>query len=167
MVAIPTGIISAGFVDQYSRVKRLSEYGSDQDVNFIKLRLAEQDPWRGRKIRDLELPRGLIVAAIQRQKGVVVPRGDVILETGDTLVLGAEAARDNQQIELREVVIQGKNPWIGEYIRDLDISRKTIIVMVRRKSEVLIPRGDLMLLEGDVLILYSQHHLREGDRVLL
>ena len=26
MVAIPTGIISAGFVDQYSRIKRLSEY---------------------------------------------------------------------------------------------------------------------------------------------
>ena len=28
MVAIPTGIISAGFVDQYSRIKRISEYGS-------------------------------------------------------------------------------------------------------------------------------------------
>ena len=27
MVAIPTGIISAGFVDQYSRLKRIGEYG--------------------------------------------------------------------------------------------------------------------------------------------
>ena len=98
MVAIPTGIISAGFVDQYSRVKRLSEYGSDRDVNFIKVRLAENDLWRGKKIRELPLPRGMIVAAIQRQKGVVVPKGDVVLETGDTLVLGAEAVRDDRQI---------------------------------------------------------------------
>lgn len=27
MVAIPTGIISAGFVDQYSRLKRIGRYG--------------------------------------------------------------------------------------------------------------------------------------------
>ena len=37
MVAIPTGIISAGFVDQYSRLKRMSEYAQEADVNFIKV----------------------------------------------------------------------------------------------------------------------------------
>ena len=35
MVAIPTGIISAGFVDQFSRIKRLSEYAGEQDIHFI------------------------------------------------------------------------------------------------------------------------------------
>ena len=35
MVAIPTGIISAGFVDQYSRIKRISEYGDEEDIHFI------------------------------------------------------------------------------------------------------------------------------------
>ena len=34
MVAIPTGIISAGFVDQYSHLKRISEYGQEEDVQF-------------------------------------------------------------------------------------------------------------------------------------
>lgn len=34
MVAIPTGIISAGFVDQYSRLKRIGEYGQEEDVHF-------------------------------------------------------------------------------------------------------------------------------------
>ena len=36
MVAIPTGIISAGFVDQYSRIKRMSEYGRESDVHLSK-----------------------------------------------------------------------------------------------------------------------------------
>ena len=39
MVAIPTGIISAGFVDQYSRIKRISEYGDEEDVHFIKIHM--------------------------------------------------------------------------------------------------------------------------------
>ena len=39
MVAIPTGIISAGFVDQYSRIKRMSEYGNESDVHFIRIQL--------------------------------------------------------------------------------------------------------------------------------
>ena len=45
MVAIPTGIISAGFVDQYSRIKRMSEYVNTEDVHFIKVHLAEGDSW--------------------------------------------------------------------------------------------------------------------------
>ena len=39
MVAIPTGIISAGFVDQYSRLKRISEYGTEADIHFIRIHL--------------------------------------------------------------------------------------------------------------------------------
>ena len=165
MVAIPTGIISAGFVDQYSRVKRISEYGDESDIRFIKLRLSERDEWRGRAIRDLHLPAGLLVAAIQRREGLVVPRGDVILETGDTLVLGAQSFRDDKQIDLKELVLKGQNPWIGEYIRDLDISRKTILVMVRRGGRALIPRGDLLLQEGDCVILYTQRHIRDAERI--
>ena len=39
MVAIPTGIISAGFVDQYSRIKRISDWGAEADVHFIRIHL--------------------------------------------------------------------------------------------------------------------------------
>ncbi|MEM5780126.1 MAG: ion transporter, partial [Lawsonibacter sp.] len=45
MVAIPTGIISAGFVDQYSRIKRISEYANEEDIHFIKVLLTTRDPW--------------------------------------------------------------------------------------------------------------------------
>ena len=47
MVAIPTGIISAGFVDQYSRLKRIGEYASEDDISFIKVRLRKKDAWVG------------------------------------------------------------------------------------------------------------------------
>ena len=87
MVAIPTGIISAGFVDQYSRLKRISEYAEEEDIQFIKVRLWKHDTWVGREIKDLCLPHGMIVAMIRRGKENVVPRGDVVLKSGDTIIL--------------------------------------------------------------------------------
>lgn len=160
MVAIPTGIISAGFVDQYSRVKRLSEYANETDIHFIKIQLAKKDWWSGHTIQSLGLPAGVIVAAIQRDGGIIVPRGSVELLPGDTLVLGARALGEDRHIDLKEMVLRSQNPWNGQRIRDLDISRQTIIVMVRRKGNVLIPNGDLILLEGDSIILYTQSHIR-------
>ena len=39
----------------------------------------------------LELPRGVIVAVILRGEQTIVPRGNVVLLSSDTLVLGAES----------------------------------------------------------------------------
>ena len=165
MVAIPTGIISAGFVDQYSRIKRISEYGHETDVHFIKVHLSQIDSWSTQTIQSLGLPSGLIVAAIQRGEQIVVPRGDVALCPGDTLVLGAESVGDNRHIDLKEVVLRRQNPWNGLRIRELDISRQTIIVMVKRRGGILIPNGDLILKEGDCVILYSQSYIPADNTI--
>ena len=165
MVAIPTGIISAGFVDQYSRIKRLSEYANEADIHFIKVSLSKKDSWAGRTIQDLGLPSGIIVAAIQRDGRIVVPRGNVELHPDDTLVLGAKSLGDDKHIDLKEMVLRSQNPWNGQRIRDLDISRQTILVMVRRKGNVLIPNGDLVLKEGDSIILYTQSHIRDAATI--
>jgi len=162
MVAIPTGIISAGFVDQYSRIKRMSEYAREEDIHFIKVHLTPKDHWVSQEIRSIGLPRGVIVAAVQRGQEVIVPRGNVILLSGDTVVLGAESYADDKHIDLKEVILRQHNPWNGQRIRDLDISRQTIIVMVQRKKKMLIPRGDLTLLEGDKIILYTQTRMTEA-----
>ena len=165
MVAIPTGIISAGFVDQYSRIKRISEYGAEADVHFIRIHLTPHDRWVNTAIRDLGLPEGVIVAAIQRGSGIIVPRGDVFLASGDNLVLGAESYEEDARIQLKEVVLQEQHPWNGHAIRDLDISRQTVIVMVRRRGRMLIPRGSLKLLAGDKVILYTQSHLPHAQDI--
>lgn len=158
MVAIPTGIISAGFVDQYSRIKRISEYGTSSDVHFICVHLTQKDAWAGRAIRELGLPEGIIVAAVQRGRETLVPRGGTVLRSGDSLVLGAGSYREDGRIELQEITLQPQNPWVGSSIRDLDISRQTLIVMVRRRGQTLIPNGGLVLLAGDQVLLYKQHH---------
>jgi voltage-gated potassium channel len=159
MVAIPTGIISAGFVEQDTRLKRLSEQASEYDLHFIKVQLQGNDPWVGKKIRALGLPSGVIIAAIQRRKEVVIPKGDVVLQDGDVLVIGAEFFKDDWHVELKEVHLRRHSPWNGMAIRDLDISRQTLIVLIKRRGTMLIPNGDMILREGDTVLLYTKSYI--------
>ena len=159
MVAIPTGIISAGFVEQDTRLKRLSEQASEYDLHFIKVQLQGNDPWVGKKIRSLGLPSGVIIAAIQRRKEVVIPKGDVVLQDGDVLVIGAEFFKDDWHVELKEVHLRRHSPWNGMAIRDLDISRQTLIVLIKRRGTMLIPNSDMILREGDTVLLYTKSYI--------
>ena len=55
-----------------------------------------------------------------------------------------------------EVVLLEKNPWNGQLIRDIDLSRQTIIVMVKRGNRTLIPKGSTRLQAGDKLLLHTK-----------
>lgn len=165
VVAIPTGIISAGFVDQYTRIKRISEYGDEEDIHFIKIHMEEGDKWIGQTLQQMSFPRGVIVAAIQRNERILVPRGSTKLMEGDVIVIGAEPYNNDQHIDLQEIVLGKQNPWVGEMIRDLDISRHTMIVMIKRRGRVLIPNGGMVLEEKDVVVLYSQKHIHHSHTI--
>lgn len=161
MVAIPTGIISAGFVDQYTSLKRRSEYGHEADMHFIKVHIKETDRWADMRIADLRLPSGVIIAVIKRGPEIIIPRGDIVLKVNDTVVLGAEPFDVHENISLKEMVLQDKNPWVGMRIRDLDISRHTVIVLVKRKNKALIPNGNMILQDNDRVFMYTQKHIKD------
>ncbi len=165
MVAIPTGIISAGFVDQYSIIKKRTEYGYEQDMHFIKINITEGDEWLGRKIAQLCLPKDVIVAAIRRKEEIIIPRGDIVIEEDDTIVLGAEPYDEVEKINLKEVVLKAHHPWTKQRIKDLDVSRHSVIVLIKRRNKTLIPNGNMMLLEGDRVFLYTKLHLENMKRL--
>ena len=156
MVAIPTGIISAGFVEQFSRIKRLADYAREEDLDFVAVELKENDVWVKKCIKDLMLPRGVLIAAVRRSGELIVPRGDVELRAGDRVVICAEALKDEQHVNLREVILGRDHEWNGCAIRDLDLSRQTYIVMIRRRGTMLVPHGSMKLAEGDTVILYGK-----------
>ena len=163
MVAIPTGIISAGFVEQYSRLKRISEYAREEDVQFINAHLTRQDRWAGMALKDIDLPSGVRLAAVRRGQEVLTPQDSLVLMAGDTLLLAAEAFTDGVRFDLKELLLQRHNPWLGQRLRELDISRKTVIVLVQRKKHMLPPDPELVLQEGDRLLLYTQMRLPDAD----
>ena len=157
MVAIPTGIISAGFVEQYQRLKTMGSYAEEENIHFIRVRLTERDSWIDKKISSLGLPRDVIIVAIQRKNETIIPRGDAVLCSGDILVMCAEKVKDVQPIDLKEIIIGEGHSWNGAAIRDLDISRQSFIFMIRRNGRAIIPRGNTVLKAGDIVLLYEKN----------
>ena len=83
------------------------------------------------------------------------------------LVLGAETFDHEEHIDLREVILRKQHEWNGQMIRDLGISRQTLIIMVKRKNKVLIPNGNLVLLEGDKIVMYTQMHMSNAHNITI
>ncbi len=165
VVAIPTGIISAGFVEQYSRLKRIGDVAEEGSVRFIKIELKNTDAWCGKAIKELQLPRGLLIAAVQREGRSLIPGGNLILQSTDLVILGAESLKDEKPVNIREIVLKKNHPWNGQAICDLDISRQSFVIMIRRDGSTLLPRGNTVLLENDTIYLFSSERETLHERI--
>ncbi len=163
MVAIPTGIISAGFVNQYTSIKNKALYGYKKDMHFIKIHMRDGDKWIGMRVADLRLPSGIVMAVIKRKGQIIVPRGDVVIQLDDTIVIGAEPFEDEENINLKEIMIQDENPWCGKKIKDLDISKYSVIVLIKRKNKSLIPNGNMIIEDNDRVFMYTQKYVAEAS----
>ena len=161
LVAIPTGIISAGFVEEYQLATRLADIEREKDVRFIKASIDPGDAWIGKTISEIAMPSGSIIALVIRDGDTMVPRGDVEILLGDKLIICAESATEGMLEDVKEVILGRNHPWNGLKIKDLDISRQTFIVLVEREGRTIKPEGELALLEGDKVLIYTKESLRK------
>ena len=161
MVAIPTGIISAGFVEQYTRFKQIGEYGDEVRMRFVHIRLLPEDDWTGRTIQELKLPHRMMIAVIRRGDETILPKGDVTLLADDKLIIGAVPLKGEDPMELKEITIGAHHIWNGFAIDELDISRRAFVVAVHRGGRWLAPKGSLILREGDEVYMYRKVHKSE------
>ena len=155
-VAVPTGIISAGFVEEYQRAKRLSDVQREEAIHFIEVDIRHNDKWNGRFINDLGMPKASVIAAIVRKNRTIIPRGNVQVLEGDKLIICAEAVKGDYLTNLREVELKRSHSWNGKMIREIDMSRQSFIILVDRGGNMLIPDGDLVLRAGDKILLYTK-----------
>ena len=58
--------------------------------------------------------------------------------------------------ELLEYKINKDNIWIGHTIIDMDIPSDILIVMIKRKDKIIIPKGSTTIEEGDILVLTGE-----------
>lgn len=169
MVAVPTGIISAGFVEQYSSIKKRQEYGREAELNFIRVNIEENDNWIGKRVSDLQLPADVIIALVKRKEKILIPQKDMVFQVDDTIILGAEFfdTHENEEVHLKEIMIEKRNPWTGIEIGKLDISRHSIIVLVKRDGKKMIPRENMVLQEGDHVFLCTKLHYSNANDIYI
>ena len=159
LVAIPTGIISAGFVEEYQLATRLADIEQEQDVRFIKASIDPGDAWIGKTISEIAVPSGSIVALVIRDGETLIPNGDLNIMLGDKLIICAESPTEGMLEDVREIILRKNHRWNGQKIRDIDMSRQTFIVIIDRGGKMMRPYGDLVLQENDKLLVYTKENI--------
>ena len=133
--------------------KTFNDYQEESDIDFIKIHLDKNHPWNGKTLKELPLPSDLLVAMIARKEETIVPNGSTVLLPGDLLVLAARAFEDRENLFLQEIVVEKGHKWVGRSLRQIPTRSDTLIVMVKRGNETIIPGGSTILQAGDTLVI--------------
>ena len=156
MVAIPTGIISAGFVEQYTKQRSVYNEVEHGALKLVTSVMNEKHSWCGKFVKDILLPPQMILVVIIRDGDDIIPNGDTKLLDDDVLVFGASEQNYEDDFELSELIIKEENDWVGKAVKDLDISRLQLLVMIKRKNKNIIPNGHTVIKKGDHIVVYNK-----------
>lgn len=154
MVAIPTGIISAGFVEKYTAVRNEIRHGIIREVGFITANIKHGHSWCNQRLCDIVLPPGSLAVLIKRGSQNIVPNVKTVIHEDDVMVLASSSEKDIPKLD--EVKLGKDHPWNDTAVKDIDISRKQMVVAVGRDGKNIIPSGETVLRQGDAVLIYSK-----------
>lgn len=144
-----------GMVDNNSNVlKTFNDYVEELDVQFIKLTVQGEHPWKDKRIRELSIPWDLLFVLIIRGDQSIIPNGKTKIKDGDIVVVSAPEYHGTGDIQFTEYKISSGNKWIGQKISDFAKVSSNLVILIKRGQEVVIPRGPTDIEENDVLVLH-------------
>jgi voltage-gated potassium channel len=88
-VAIPTGIISAGFVEQYTQMQNAQNkpMGKRQTISVS---VDKKSPYIDRGILEIEFEDGVDVTVLVRDGAILLASDEVVVREGDIMVFQKE-----------------------------------------------------------------------------
>ena len=133
-------------------MKTFTDYSEELPIQFIEISLPKNHAWTGKKVRDLVLPPETLIVYKEDGSNISVPNGSTILKAGDRLVLSATQAEHMKGVELTEISVSKKHEYIGKKIADISNESISLIILIKRGRKVIVPRGNTIIKEGDLLI---------------
>ena len=139
--------------DNDNVLRTFTDYQEESDVCFVRVRVGENHPWYGKKLREVVMPKEFLAVLIIRGDETIVPGGDTVILGGDVIVTAAPEFENRDEFGMYEEYIGKNHGWAGKTVRELSLPRGTLIVMIKRKKETVVPNGDAVVEEGDVLAM--------------
>jgi len=142
-----------GMIDLEGDVmKTFTDYTEEMPIDFLQCTLPQGHPWVGQQVQDLSFPPECLIVLLTRKGEKLVPNGSTVFQAGDTVILGGRDGGQAEGVHLFERTIGMRDPWRNRMVSSLD-TRGNLIIMVRRRGQVIIPKGDTVLQAGDILLI--------------
>ena len=133
-------------------LKTFSDFTDSDELSFGKISIREKTPWRDKFVRDLGLPRDILLVRVIREGKSLVPDGDLQLLMGDTVIIGSRAFSDPVNAKVRSVHMKDSSPWVGHTIHEYTSENKVLVIMMKHDGEVVIPNGKMTIDKRDILM---------------
>ena len=141
-------------IDRNSDIlKTFSDYSEELPIQFLSLSVQAPHPWIGHKVREIELLPKLLLVLVVREGQRIVPTGETLLQEGDEVVLSALLPENNTEGCLIERTVEKESGLCGKALSEIRLGENKLAVHVRRGGQVILPDGNTVLQEGDVLVL--------------
>lgn len=141
-------------IDENGNVmKTFSDYSDEMPVEFVKISIKAGHPWENRKIKDLTSLPDLLLVLILRGEERIIPNGNTVVLAGDKIVLSALSPEENLGICLTEIPIEKDSKWIGKPLSRIKLGEEKLVLVLKRNEKVVIPNGNTVILENDVLVI--------------
>ncbi|NLV99217.1 MAG: potassium/proton antiporter [Clostridiaceae bacterium] len=162
---MPVGARGWNMLDPSDTVLKTFNYYLDKaNLGFLETKIRSGGKHIGTKVKDLNMEFDFIVAKIERDGKTIIPRGEVIFEENDIVVLGGETHFDRSGQNLIEFTIPERHEWEGAYVKDLHPPHDRLIITVQREgSDLIFPDGNTQLLAKDKVVLLQ---LQETDELV-
>lgn len=150
---IPAAAEKLNMTDSENDVmKTFTDYLDEVPVQFMRSVILPGHPWENSRVSDIVLPPGSLLVLIVRGNEKTVPNGSTVIEAGDTLILSGRATENTDGVSLYERTAKDGDIWTDRKISDIDLGGK-LIIMIRRGDDVIIPNGESIVKDGDVLVI--------------
>ena len=134
-------------------MKTFNDYSDEVPIQFIEFTISPKHPWSGQLISEILLPPDTLIVLLDRGGNKMVPKGNTILQPCDKLILSAKSLSKIDGVSLIEKHLESGHPWLNKQIYEINIKPDTIIIMIQRKEKIIIPNGNTILKENDILVI--------------
>ena len=143
-------------VDTSDVMKTFTDFSDEEEMQFGQLKIGADNVWCGKAVRDLSLPQQMLLTLVLRGEEKIVPTGSTQLQAGDVVIICTLGYRDEQATCLREHPLADHSRWAGKPLKDYPHSDASLVVMIKRGDERLVPNGDTVIRQGDVLVILDR-----------
>ena len=147
--------------NEESVFKTFNDYKEDKSTSLVEFTIDEHNIIANKTIMDANIPEDILVVMIKRNGDVFVPNGSTEVLPGDILVLSGNKLKhfneyhEDKSTTLTEFSVEENSSLINKSIKDANIPDDVLIVMIKRKGEVLVPNGNTIILPEDILVVTS------------
>lgn len=143
-------------IDDKSDVRKtFNDYTEETPVQFLQFPIPAEHPWCNSYVRDISLPPDSLIVTLNRNGKHLLPQGDTLLLEGDVLVLGGLAINSEENLKLFEKNMDSDSDWVNRPIAEIDPIDE-IVILIKRNKDIVIPHGDTVILENDVLVMSAK-----------